>query len=378
MTTILPIDGDSQQSLDARKKNKRATHIGSIRSQRLASHRLVGLCLTTPAEVVAHLGAVQAQDVGMARWAVGIRLPGATECQVADALTKGDILRTHVLRPTWHLVAREDLHRMLAVSAERIRSIIRSSDKRHGIDEADHVRVQRLVVEALGGGNHLTGRQIAKLLEAEGIDTGDYRLYLFLMRAETDALIVSGASLGNTHTYALLDERAPKTDDPPFGESVCRLARTYLRGHGPATVQDFSWWSGLPAGDAAKGFLALGDEFESFDVGNHTYYQVVGEQDADDRAGTRQAHLLPAFDEYIIAYRDRSAVVPAAHADKVFTKNGIFRPTILVNGKVVGVWRSPPGPGHKTEFDFFAPPSKSVTAQVSKAVTQRDVYYEKE
>jgi hypothetical protein len=337
---------------------------------------------------VACLGAVQAQDAGMAKWAVGIRLPGATERQVADALAKGDILRTHVLRPTWHLVTREDIRWMLAVSAEGIRSIIRSSDKRRGIDEADHVRVQRLVAEALGGGNHLTGRQIANLLEAEGIDTGDYRLYRFLMRAETDALIASGAPLGNTHTYALLDERAPKTEDISFGESVCRLARTYLRGHGPATVQDFSWWSGLPPGKAAKGFSALGDEFESFEAGGHTYYQVAGgqdadeqgadEQDANNRAAMRRVHLLPAFDEYIIAYRDRSAVVPATHADKVFTKNGIFRPTILVNGKVVGIWRSPLGPGRKAEFDFFAPPSKNIVAQVSKAVTRRDAYYEKE
>jgi hypothetical protein len=311
----------------------------------------------------------------MARWAVGIRLPGATERQVADALAKGDILRTHVLRPTWHLVTREDIRWMFAVSAERIRFAMRSSDKRRGIDETDHARVQRLIAEALGGGNHLTGRQIAKLLEAEDIDTGNYRLYLFLMRAETDALIASGAPLGNTHTYALLDERAPRTDDLSFDESVCRLARTYLRGHGPATVQDFSWWSGLPLGKAARGFSALGNEFESFEVGKHTYYQVAGGQGADDRARTQQAHLLPAFDEYIIAYRNRDAVVPAAHASKVFTKNGIFRPTILVNGKVVGIWRSPLGPGRKAEFDFFAPPSKSVAAQVSKAATRRDVYW---
>jgi hypothetical protein len=324
---------------------------------------------------VARLGAVQAQDFGMARWAVGIRLPGTTEHQVADALAKGDILRTHVLRPTWHLVAREDARWMLAVSAERIRSAIRHSDKRRCIDEADHVRVQGLLAEALRGGNHLTGKQIASVLEAEGIETGEYRLYLFLLRAETDALIVSGAPLGNTHTYALLDERAPKTDDLPFGELVCRLVRTYLRGHGPATVQDFSWWSGLTVGEATKGFSALDDEFESFDAGNHSYCQVGGGEGVGERARVQQAHLLPAFDEYIIAYRNRDAVVPAAHAGKVFTKNGIFRPTILVNGKVVGIWRSPLGPGRKAEFDFFASPSKNIAAQVSKAATRREAYY---
>ncbi|MDR1015252.1 MAG: winged helix DNA-binding domain-containing protein [Coriobacteriales bacterium] len=353
------------------------TH-SDIRSQRLVSHGLTGACPATPAEVVARLGAVQAQDAGMARWAVGIRLPGSTERQVAEALAKGEILRTHVLRPTWHLVAREDIRRMLAVSAGRIRSALRASDKRRGIDEADHVRVQGLVAEALGGGNHLTGRQIAGLLEAEGIGTGDYRLYLFLMRAETDALIASGVPLGSTHTYALLDERAPRTDDLPFGESVCRLARVYLRGHGPATVQDFSWWSGLSAGEAAKGFSALGDEFEGFGAGGRTSYKAAGGQGAGGRAGTRQAHLLPAFDEYIIAYRDRSAAVPAAHAGKVFTKNGIFRPTILVNGRVVGTWRSPLGPGRKAELDFFEPPSKGVAAQVAKAAARRDAYYGKE
>jgi hypothetical protein len=168
------------------------------------------------------------------------------------------------------------------------------------------------------------------------------------MRAELDAVICSGASGGGKQTYALLSERAPQAK--LFGRelSLEMLAKRYFISRGPATLRDFVWWSGLTATDARLGILLAGSELSSADIDGQTYYYSHASYEAEISSGT--VHLLPAFDEYIIAYADRSAVIAVAHTAKAISSNGIFHPTILHDGIVVGTWKYK---GKRIEMDYF-------------------------
>jgi hypothetical protein len=357
-----------------------ATEIPALRLQ---SHGLDALRFFDPASVVAHLGAVQAQDFTMAQWAVGIRMRGGNAGTVIESFDNGDFLRTHILRPTWHFVTRDNIRWMLALSADRIRTLLRNAGKRRGIAESFYAQTGSLLSAALKGGNHLTGKQIATLFEEEGIQTSDYWLYLFLMNAETDSLICSGRMHEGLQTYALLDERTPPAATLPRRDAIARLARIYLQSHSPATAQDFSWWSGLSVKEARGGLGAAADGALRFEIAGQVCYTLADESDEpreshessephESSIRPDQVHLLPAFDEYIIAYRDRSAVITTGH-NLLISTNGIFRPAIIKNGKVIGLWRKGAGKASKKaaiELEYFRPASKRTEAQTAKAVAR--------
>jgi hypothetical protein len=372
-------------SLDDHCHPMSATKIPALRlqSQGLDTPRFF-----EPASVVAHLGAVQAQDFNMARWAVGIRAQSCTVSTVTEAFNNGDFLRTHILRPTWHFVTRDNIRWMLALSADRIRALLRSADKRRGITEDLHAQTGALLAAALKDGNYLTSKQIATLFEDEGIQTSDNWLSHVLMRAETDALICSGKMHKGVQTYALLDERVPPAAALPRKEAIARLARVYLQSHSPATTLDFSWWSGLSIREARGGLDTAASGAPRFEIAEQTYYASACESD-EPGAPLDQVHLLPAFDEYIIAYRDRSAVITTEYNLLVST-NGIFRPAIIKNGKVIGLWRKDAGTkgaiekGASTkgadksavELEYFKPASKRTEAQAAKAAARWTAFNE--
>jgi hypothetical protein len=352
-----------------------------IPALRLQSHGLDTLRFFEPASVVAHLGAVQAQDFNMAQWAVGIRMRGGNASAVVESFNNGDFLRTHILRPTWHFVARDNIRWMLALSADRIRTLLRNAGKRRGIAEGLYAQTGTLLSAALKGGNHLTGKQIATLFEEEGIQTSDYWLYLFLMRAEADSLICSGRMHEGLHTYALLDERIPPAAEFPRRDAIAQLARIYLQSHSPATAQDFSWWSGLSVREARGGLDAAADSALRFEIAGQIYYTLADEPNEPNESSDRpdQVHLLPAFDEYIIAYRDRSAVITTEYIPRVLTTNGIFRPAIIKNGKVIGLWRKGASKASKKgaiELEYFKPASRRTEAQTAKAAARGSVFNE--
>ena len=218
---------------------------------RLHCQRLAAGRLTRPADVVGWLGAVQAQEYPFAKWGLALRMRRATDASVERAFTAGAILRTHVLRPTWHFVTPADIRWLLALTAPRVRAAVAYYDRQLGITPAVTTRANRAVARALSGGAELTRAELKAVLAGAGVAVeGTQRLAHVIMHAELDAVICSGARRGKQFTYALLDERALTPRMPSRDESLAELARRYFSRHGPAQLRDFAWWSGLASADA--------------------------------------------------------------------------------------------------------------------------------
>jgi hypothetical protein len=294
-----------------------------IARQRLANQRLVGQRLEKPSDVVVTLGAIQAQDYAAAKWAVAQRAQNVAESDVDEALADGSIIRTHVLRPTWHFVTPADIRWMLALTGPRINAGMKFRTRWLELDEAAFRRSERALRRELQGGKALTRAELSQVLARARVPVlGEQRLGHLLMRAELDAVICSSARRGKQFTYALLDERVPSFASIDRDEALAKLAKIYLTTRGPANAVDFAWWSGLTLSDARKALDFVGS--------------VLDRQVADDPT----AHLLPNFDEYFVAYKDRTA--PLQRLDKAGVHprgQDVLANTVIVDGQFVGTWK---------------------------------------
>lgn len=284
------------------------------------------------------MGAMQAQDYAMAKWAVGVRLPGSTLQQIDAAIDKGEIIRTHLLRPTWHFVSADDIYWMLQLSAGRIRSAAKSRLRELELSDTILSRCKSILETILAGNRHLTREEIMAELARSGITTDDNRSSHILMEAELDGLICSGAAKGSKQTYALLHERVPVSSTIAKEEALAELASRYFTSHCPATLQDFTWWSGLSATDARNALEMIKHNFLSETVGRQTFWMHPSFS-VPDKSKQPSVYLLPAFDEFIISYSDRSASLNYEDHKRYVSKNGLFRPVIVVNGQVTGLWK---------------------------------------
>jgi hypothetical protein len=333
----------------------------------LVNQHLFGLArLHTPEEVVGWLGVVQAQDYNMAKWAIGVRLPGCTNARIEEAFNRGTILRTHILRPTWHLVSPETIRWMLPLTADKIKSSARSRDRDLEITEELYSKSNRIIRKALEGNRHLTREAIGKELEKAKITVNCPRLIHFLMRAELEGIVCSGALQGKTHTYALLDERVPFTPSISREEALARLAQRYFQSHSPATIPDFSWWSGLSLSEARKGLEAVKSEFVSEEIKGQTYWINKAFGNLSDAGSS--GLLLPAWDEYIVSYKDRQAILSLENQRKAISVNGIFHPAIVVNGQVVGCWKKTTNKQNPVLLDFFEQADAETKKLVEEAI----------
>ncbi len=303
---------------------------------RLHNQLLAGSHLKEPQEVIAYMGAMQAQAYEMAKWGIGLRLPGATNKSVEEAVNEGKIIRTHILRPTWHFVAAEDIHWMLELSAPRIKPMFVNYGKMNGVDEETIIKNVRLLAGILEKYGHLTKQEIEEHLKAEGYDTARYETSYILSCAEQEGIVCNGVVRGAKQTYALLHERVPKTHSLVKEEALERLARKFFTSHGPATLDDYVWWSGLLVSDARKSMELIKDDFISEEIDGKSYWMKNNIQIPSIE--TNLALLLPAFDEYVVSYKDRSNMVNPEHW-KPISKNGMFAPTLHLNGKMLGHWR---------------------------------------
>src|SRR5918912_1092010 len=315
--------------------------VPDIAARRLHAQRLIGEPFTSVVDTVRWLGAVQAQDYAGAMWALGQRTQGATAAALDRLFDAGVILRTHVLRPTWHVVLPEDIRWLLELTGPRVRRGLAARWRQLEIDAGVVARASAAFRAALTGGRHLTRPELGTVLRAAGIAPDGQRLPHLLMGAELDGLLVSGPRHGKQFTYALLEERAPapQARECDRTAALAELTRRYFRSHGPAQVQDFVWWSGLTVADARLG-LALAGAALAHQVIEGTDYWFDA---AAGLAGTAAtvAHLLPNFDEYTVGYRDRAAVVHADHPFEpaLFSFGSILSNVVLVGGRVRGAWR---------------------------------------
>lgn len=295
---------------------------------RLANQRLSSSSHATPADAVAWLGAVQAQDYAGAAWALALRVPGLTFAGVERALAAGRIIRTHVLRPTWHFVAPADLRWMLALTGPRVRRVVHAYDARFELPARLYAKAHEVFARALEGGRHLTRTELAAALRRARITVAGQRLARVVMDAELSALICSGPRRGAQFTYALVDERVPPTRPLSHDEALAALATRFFRSHGPATAHDFAWWSGLTVGDARRAAALATIEAA-----------VLAAPPAADRA--RGAHyLLPNYDEYLVAYRHRGAVIDPGRSRNLGRFTRVEYPhQVVLHGRVAGSWQ---------------------------------------
>jgi hypothetical protein len=312
------------------------------------------------------MGALQAQDYGMAKWAIGVRLQEATDRTIETAISKGEIIRTHLLRPTWHFISADDIFWMLALRAAPIKVSLRSRDKQLGLSEDIIAKSNTILANVLQDGKHLTREELLPELTKAGIPIDENRASHLLVRAEMDGLVCSGAIKDRKQTYALLEERVPKADLPSREEALAKLAKIYFRSHGPATVQDFSWWSGLSGKDASQALEMVESDFHSETIEAQTYWFSNHHSLSPSNNGT--VYLLPAFDEFIISNADRRAALPYQSFSKAVSNNGIFHPIVVVNGQVTGIWKRTIQKGKLlVETLFFEPPEKAIQRLVEEA-----------
>ena len=302
---------------------------------RLHHHRLTSPRFKEPVDVVRWLGAVQAQEYAAAKWAIGQRMRRATDDAVERAFAEGSILRTHVLRPTWHFVAPEDIRWMLELTGPRVKATIASYARHVSLDDAAFKRSRNVLATALRDGRHLTRGELRQVFQRAGIPADGLRAVLMLMRAELDGLICSGPRAGKAFTYALLEERVPKSQTLTRDEALMELARRYFTSRGPATLKDFVWWSGLTTADARSGIEMAGSDLSRHVIDGSVCWLPTSMPAALRPAGT--AHLLPMYDEYLVAYKNRAAAVDPRCG--WLGPNAILDSTVAVDGRVVAIWK---------------------------------------
>jgi hypothetical protein len=291
---------------------------------------------------VAWLGAVQAQEFDAAKWGLGLRLPETTtDGAIEKAFDAGRILRTHVMRPTWHFVTASDIRWMLELTAPRVQRTISNYCRKFGFDTAECTRAAAIFERALDG-RALTRRELSTHLERNGIRTKGIPLAMLTIFAELEAVICSGPRRGKDQTYAQLAARAPDAKRLPRDEALAELTSRFFRSHGPATIRDFVWWSGLTTADTKRGLEM--NRAKSYAVDGCAYWTVGGSTRSSTSAVN--THLLPIYDEYLVSYRDRYAVPHGPTVVKSGASSVTFQHALVVGGQVAGTWRLTRTAGH--------------------------------
>ena len=346
----------------------------SILSRRLRNQALRQSSFATPGEVVAWHGAVQAQEYAPARWALGLRAPGVRDAAVDEALAQGTILRTHVMRPTWHFVVPRDIRWMQELTAPRVRAAMAPYDRKLELDGPVFARSHKVLERALGEKSDRTREELAEVLRRAGIRAQGHRLAHLMMRAEIDQVICSGPRRGKQFTYALIASRASRAKALPREEALAELALRYFRSHGPATVRDYSWWSGLTMPEARVGIELVKPVLEQEVLGGLTYWSVP--QRAPRGSGAAPAYLLPIYDEYMNAYRNRDLVVsPMRGVDPV--RRFVYNHYVVVDGRLAGSWLwTATGKGVLVTLAPFEPLTRADQDKVEAAVDRLGTFLE--
>jgi uncharacterized protein YcaQ len=339
-----------------------------VETLRTCAHKLTIPVTDDPVQLVSYMGAVQGQDLEMCKWAVGMRLTKPSLSAVCDAIDSARIIRLHIMRPTWHLVAAEDVRWMLSTNATRLRSTYMSYwGKRWDIGESDIARFHDVGARVLSGTDGLTMQEVTAALNEAGESWNIDQVKMMLTVGEVEGFICNGLQRGRKNTYALLDERVAATPEISREEALARLAAAYFRSHSPASKEDFEWWSGLSGTEARAAMESIrgeliADRYEGQKLFVHTSLGEGG-------AVGDEVHLLPPYDEYLIAYRDRSHVLDPTHTAKAHNSFGIFHPVIMHRGRIVGNWKKLTKKGstqiETTFFDKTVTPSKS---QITSAI----------
>jgi hypothetical protein len=299
---------------------------------------LSGASLGGPEDVVHRLGAVQSQDYGPAKWSVAERTSGVSDAAMDRAFANGTVLRTHVLRPTWHFVLPSDIGWMLELTAPRVHAQTGSYYRQLGLDDSVLDSCNALLVGALRGGDQLTRKELRAMLGDAGVVLDASRFSFVLMNAELKGIICSGALKGKQHTYALLEERVPQARSLTKEEALAELTLRYFTSHGPATPKDFRWWSSLLAADIRKGLEMVESQLEHEVVDGVGYWFVASAP--TPKAARPTVHLLQVYDECIVGYSESRYLLDASGVARSLPPGGaIFNDVVILDGQLAGHWK---------------------------------------
>lgn len=307
---------------------------------RLSNQQIGKTKFQQPQEIVSWLVAMQAQEYAMAKWSIGLRLGNTNDAAVEKKFNEGSILRTHLMRPTWHFVTPADIRWMLQLTAPRVNAANAFMYRKLDLDVKIFTRSNHIIAKTLEGGKYLTREKLKSALQQKKIGADGLRLGYIMMHAELDGIICSGPREGKQFTYALLDERIGKASGSSHafdkGEALSTLAMRYFRGRGPATLQDFAYWSGLTMKEAATGLHIVKHQFMRERIDGRDY---IFQSPATNEKNLQTSFLMPDYDEYGMSYKDRSILnslnhqIPGAKSGSL-----VYNRMIVLDGKIAGSW----------------------------------------
>lgn len=302
-------------------------------NQQLAHHQF-----TTVGELVAWMGAIQAQDYAGGKWAIGARMDGMTDADVEKAIVNKEIIRSWPMRGTLHFVSPLDIRWMQRLTTPKLMSGLAKRWAYLGLDNKTVERARDVFAKTLKGGKCFIRKKMLAALERAKISTASQRGYHMLWYAAQTSLLCFGPVKGKEQTFVLLDEWTPEQKKLTREESLAEYAKLYFRSHGPATMQDFMWWTGLPARDLKVGIELAKSFLREEIIEGKAYWLGKDVPEVTDISKT--AYLLPPFEEYLLGYKDRTAVLDLAHAQKIVPGlNGMYKPIVVAGGQVVGIWQ---------------------------------------
>jgi hypothetical protein len=344
-----------------------------IATSRLLSQQINEPSLKSASEMVAYFGAIQGQEYAQTKWSLGLRMPRLKDSDIEKELNEGRILRTHLLRPTWHFVAPEDIRWMLKLTAPRVDAINTYMYRKMELDSATFNRCNDIMTRVLEGGKHLTREALSQEFLKNNIEAESVRLVCILMKAELEGLICSGARQGNQFTYALLEERVAPAKEISRDEALVELTQRYFLSRGPATAKDFATWSGLTLTDCKKGIEMTRANWTEEKMESETYY--FSSKALKKETNFEQMHLTPIYDEMIMGYKNREALQQIRHAVQPAQKLR-FDNTILFDGQIIGSWRRKIKPKLiELEYEFLQPLNKKEELEFEKAILRFETFY---
>lgn len=310
----------------------------NIAVERLYSQKMRSESYRTPETVVSWMGVVQAQDYPGAKWSIGLRLSNKTDKYIEKALKSKQIVRTWANRGTLHFVHAEDIKWLLNLLSQRFIKVNARRYRELGLDDKILLRSETILKDALEGTKGIKRSDLRSILEESGVSTEGQRFTFILQRASLDGYIHQGIAIKNDPVYYSMDDLP--SSQLNHDEALKEISKRYFNSHGPATLKDFVWWSGLRVKDATKGLTSIKSQLYKFEIANKTYWSGRESiKSGDTEEGSPIVHILPIYDDYLLGYKDRGASIDDATKKLLKPQYGRFSQVIIVNGIVTGTWK---------------------------------------
>jgi hypothetical protein len=345
-----------------------------ILQQRLLNQQLVSKDFKSVGELVRWMGAIQAQDYAMAKWAIGLRLDNFSDDDIEASINAGEIFRVHTLRPTWHFVSAQDLRWIMSLTASNVKRAMVSQNRQIGLTETLFSKCEKIILKLLSDGIPRTREEIVTQIKVKGISLDNLQATNVMIYAELDMIVCNGPRRGKQFTYRLCEECVPASKPLSRDEALYKLAKTYFKSHGPATGKDFGWWSGLAKEDVRRSIEMISSEFDSCIIDNQEYFY---EANTSPSISLDSMMLLPPYDEFTVGYANRDFISGDRESEKLFFGPLIFRPVIVSNGKAIGMWRREVAKGLVIETEFLGAVSTAVKKKVKTAALKYQKFINK-